>query len=168
MTSQTGKNRRTLGRTVAGVAVVSGLVLGGGPLTAHADPSAPSDPAAQTAAPRPKSADQILLLIADKYDNGEGGGQVSQLIHDVMALRRLGIRPSAANAAALQAGWEYLPNQTRLIAGLQQTLAYQRKVQAQMQNAQQVPGVGPGGTQATPWVPPTNDQNPLAPNYGYN
>jgi len=86
-------------------------------------------------APAKMSADQSLSTIHEEYSQGEGGGQISKLIDDAMNLRRLGFRPSNANAAALTDALEDRPNQTPLVEALKETLAYQRKLQAQAQQA---------------------------------
>ena len=80
-------------------------------------------------------------------------------------LRGLGFKPSKSNLDALQAGWDYLPNQSRLVDALKETVAHQRKMQALAQNqkspAQAGSGLGMGPTQP-PGVPP----NPGDPNGG--
>jgi len=39
----------------------------------------------------------VLAIIESEYDTGAGGGQVSNLIHEVMKLRAMGFYPSPAN-----------------------------------------------------------------------
>ncbi|MBO0680700.1 hypothetical protein JRC04_24810 [Mycolicibacterium sp. S2-37] len=113
----------------------------------------------------PASQADILDQIGAKYMAGEGGGQVSKFIEDSLRLRSMGARPSAANLAALQEGWDFLPNQSRLVEALQGTIAYQRKIMAQGQLT--APGTGPAN-KAPAWVPP-GDQNPfLGPEYDIN
>lgn len=114
MTLQTGKFRRTAMGAVASGALAVGLVFGVGSATVHAD---------------------VLDDIGVKYMQGAGGGQISNFVKESLTLRALGFRPSKANLADLQAGWDYLPNQTRLIDALKDTISYQRKLQAIQQNA---------------------------------
>lgn len=134
--------RRALTGAVAGTALTAGLLI-----------TAPTSQA------------DILDQIGEKYMSGAAGGQLSVFVEDSLRLRSFGARPSAANLAALQEGWEFLPNQSKLIAALQNTLAYQRKQMAQGQLT--APGTGPS-TKAPAWVPP-EDGNPfLGPEYNIN
>jgi hypothetical protein len=154
MTSQTGKNwRRPVTGTVASSALAVGLLMGVGASTALAEPA---DPTTQTDTPPTMTADQALAIIAADYDLGAGGGQLSNLIHDVLTLRAQGFMPSNANKKAIQKALDYRPNQTPLIKALQETLAYQLKLQAQTANA--VPatpgGITAGINQLPPGVPP--------------
>jgi hypothetical protein len=113
----------------------------------------------------PVSQADILDQIGEKYMAGEGGGQVSRFIEDSLRLRSMGARPSPANLAALQEGWDFLPNQSRLVSALQGTIAYQRKIMAQGQMT--APGSGPAN-KAPAWAPP-GDQNPfVGPEYDIN
>lgn len=91
------------------------------------------------------TADEALAIIANEYMQGDGGGQLSALIDDVMTLRAQGYRPSNANKLAIQNALDHRPNQTPLVAALKETLAYQRKLQAQaaMNTQQQGPVAGP-------------------------
>jgi hypothetical protein len=104
------------------------------------------------------TADEALMIIYNEYNMGEGGGQLSRLIDDVMNLRAQGFKASNANKLAIQDALDHRPNQAPLIEALKATLQYQRKLQAQQQMAaaqqqqqqqQQVPGanlpVAPGG-----------------------
>lgn len=144
-TSKNGSGwRRALTGAVASGALAAGMLIGA--------------PAAQA---------DIVDQIGLKYMQGAGGGQVSTLVQDVIRLRSQGFRPSKGNLDALQAGWDFLPNQAKLVAALQQTEAYQRKIQAQ--SAMTAPGTGPS-TRANPWVPtPNDDGNPfLGPEYNIN
>ena len=171
MTLQTGKNRLGWRRIVtgglAGSAVVAGVMAGFGAPTAMADPA---DPTTQTDTPPVMTADEALAIIARDYDMGAGGGQLSPLIHEVLKLRDQGFKPSNANKQAITKALDYRPNQAPLIKALQETLAYQRKLQAQMQNAnnpsqpgfnfgvgQPPPGMGPA---LPPGVPPDPGQSP--------
>jgi hypothetical protein len=157
MTSQTGKNRHCWRRIVtgglAGSAVVAGLLAGFAAPTALADPA---DPTTQTDTPPVMTADEALAIIARDYDLGDGGGQLSTLIHDVMTLRAQGFKPSNGNKEAITKALDYRPNQTPLIEALKETLAYQRKMQALQQNAvaPQGPGFTMGQTPLPPGVPP--------------
>ena len=116
MTSQTGKNRfgwrRAVTSAVASSALAVGLMMGVGSATAHAD---------------------VLDDIATDYYSGAGGGQVSNWIKESLHLRSMGFRPSKGNYQALQDALHYRPNEMPLIDALKETVAYQRKIQAQSQ-----------------------------------
>ena len=134
MTSQTGKNRHGWRRAVTGAAASSamavGLMVGFGSPAALADPE--TDPQAD-ASPTAQAPDDRRPPVADHradYDLGSGGGQLSNLIDDVMRLRAQGFLPSNANKDAIVKALEYRPNQGPLIEALQETRAYQRKMQA--------------------------------------
>jgi hypothetical protein len=133
MTLQTGKLRRAAAGAVASSAIAVGLLMGAAS-TAHAD---------------------ILDDIGAKYMQGAGGGQISNFVKESLTLRAMGFRPSKSNLDDLQAGWDYLPNQTRLVDALKNTIAYQRKLQAQMQNSNNPakPGYNFGIGQPPPGVP---------------
>jgi hypothetical protein len=108
---------------------MAAAVMGGlGAPTVWADPAA--DPSAQSDAPPVMTADEALAIIDRDYDIGAGGGQLSTLIHDVMKLRALGFKPSNTNKEAITKALDYRPNQAPLIQALQETLSYQRKMQA--------------------------------------
>ena len=77
------------------------------------------------------TADQALAIINNEYALGDGGGQLSTLIDDVMKLRAQGFKPSNANKLAIEDALEHRPNQTPLVEALKATLQYQRKLQAQ-------------------------------------
>ena len=160
MTSHTGK-RRALAISAVAAAVISAT---GAPL-ALADPASPITPGPPSTtpgappppdAPAPMTADQELAMIDKDYDTGAGGGQVSNLIHQVMQLRAKGFKPSNANRDAIAAALDQRPNEEPLIAALQATLVYQRKLAARQQNAkapqQGVLPVAPD--QLPPGVPP--------------
>ena len=104
-------------------------------------------------APKRVNSDQILMALHDQYSQGDGGGQMSILIDDVMKMRAQGFKPSNANALALQDAMDARPNQSPLVEALKSTLSFQRKLQAQQQmNAQQQgPVAGP-----VPVIPPVN------------
>jgi hypothetical protein len=138
MTLQTGNLRRAVTGAVASGAMAVGLLMGIGSATANAD---------------------VLDDVGVKYMQGAGGGQISNFVKEALTLRALGFRPSKSNLDELQGGWDYLPNQTRLIDALKNTVAYQRKMQAQQQNAQapQQGSLGVGQippNQLPPGVPP--------------
>lgn len=138
MTSGSGANswRRVLTGSVTGGALALGVLLGAVAPTAAADPAQPT-PAADapgSAAPAaPMTADEALAIIAKDYDTGEGGGQISTLIHDILKLRQQGYKPSNANREAITEALDKRPNQVPLINALKSTLSYQRKLQAQSQ-----------------------------------
>ncbi|MBU9765381.1 hypothetical protein FR943_16195 [Mycobacterium sp. TNTM28] len=129
-------------------ALVLGLLLGSPAATADpAEPSAQADaPGADAPAAPQMTADQALSVVASEYDTGEGGGQISQLIHDILKLRQQGYKPSNANREAITAALDKRPNQVPLIKALKNTLAYQRKLQARSSAAQvpQQSGLNPG------------------------
>lgn len=171
MTMHTGKNRydwrRVLIGGAASGAMAASLLTGFGVSTAFAEPGesctgeecAKTDPAGTTAqadAPPVMTADEALAIIARDYDLGEGGGQLSTLIHDVMTLRAQGFKPSNANKKAITEALDARPNQAPLIQALKETLSYQRKMQALQQNAVtgQQPGFNIGQTPLPPGVPP--------------
>lgn len=143
MTTQTRSRwRRNVRGAVVG-AVTAGLVAGFGSQVALADPTtAPATPTTSAAAsdsgvPQFKSADELLLFIDQEYDQGAGGGQLSNLIKSVMKLRAAGFKPSKANVAAIIQALNYRPNQKPLIDALSDTLAYQQKIKAQSDLLQQ-------------------------------
>ncbi|KDF01971.1 hypothetical protein Y900_024330 [Mycolicibacterium aromaticivorans JS19b1 = JCM 16368] len=144
MTTQTASRhwRRAVRGTAIG-ALAAGLLVGIGTQQALADPStAPANPTAPATAdangvPQFQSADQLLQFIDQNYDQGAGGGQLSNLIKSVMKLRAQGIKPSRTNIAEIQNALQYRPNQKPLIEALQNTLGYQQKIFAQMQLLQQ-------------------------------
>jgi hypothetical protein len=157
MTSQTSKNSRSWRRVVSSGAVVGTLaasvMIGVGVSTAVADPedsvtpctgadcSKNDDAAAAAEATPTMTADQALAIIASDYDTGAGGGQLSNLVHQVMKLRSQGFKPSNANRLAIEEALNHRPNQAPLIDALKATLAYQRKLQSQSQLS--VPSGGP-------------------------
>lgn len=140
MTTQTVSRhwRRAVRGTAIG-AVTAGLLIAVGTQQALADPTAaPATPSADSnGIPQFQSADQLLLFIDQEYDQGSGGGQLSNLIKQVMKLRAQGIKPSRTNIADIQNALQYRPNQKPLIEALQNTLGYQQKIFAQMQLLQQ-------------------------------
>jgi len=167
MTLQTGKNchdwRRVFIGGVASGAMAASLLTGFGVSTAFAEPGesctgadcAKTDPAGADAPPV-MTADEALAIIARDYDLGEGGGQLSTLIHDVLTLRAQGFKPSNANKQAITEALDHRPNQAPLIQALKETLAYQLKMQTLQQNAiaPQQGGFNIGQTPLPPGVPP--------------
>jgi hypothetical protein len=156
MTSQTGTNReiwrRVIIGAIAGGAVAASLITGFAAPTAVAQPAEPTttetptpeaegpkEPCTGEDCAKPEevtmTADEALSIIYSEYALGEGGGQLSQLIDDVMKLRAQGFRPSNANKLAIQDALEHRPNQTPLVEALKETLAYQRKLQARAQQS---------------------------------
>jgi hypothetical protein len=127
MTSQTGNVRRAVTGAVASSAMAMGLLLGIGSATASAD---------------------ILDDVGAKYMEGAGGGELSNYAQEALKLRAQGFKPSKSDLDAMQAGWAYLPNQSRLVDALKETIAYQHKMQALSQNTvnpNQPPGFNPFG-----------------------
>jgi hypothetical protein len=181
MTSQTGKARVDWRRAVIGGALAVGLMSGFGASTAFAQPApsctgddctrqaeaakaaaagcAPDDAKCSAAANAPKrvNADQVLMAIHQQYSQGDGGGQISVLVDDVMKLRQAGFRPSNANAEQLLVAMDKRPNQTPLVDALRATIAYQRKLQTQTAMASS--GQGGSGSQAPAWAPVPGDDN---------
>lgn len=167
--------RRVLVGALAGGALVAGLFGVGAPAS-FAQPDEPTttteadEPTAEADAPKrpctgddcgnteetaPKvNADQVLNTIYGEYSIGDGGGQVSKLIDDAMKLRAQGFRPSNANAVALKDALEYRPNQSPLVEALKETIAYQRKLQAQ---AAMSAASGPVAGPVPQYTPPTGD-----------
>lgn len=117
MRSHTGKRstwrRAVLGAVTSG-ALTLGLLMGVGTPTAHAD---------------------ILDDVYAEYATGAGGGQVSNLVRSSIKLRALGFRPTKSHLDEIENSLAYRPNQKRLVEALQDTIAYQRKRQAQAANA---------------------------------
>ncbi|EJZ10246.1 hypothetical protein H7I76_20045 [Mycolicibacterium vaccae] len=159
MTSQ-NTNRSPMHRVatgaLTGAALAFGLIIGVAP-TATAQPATPVQPSpaapgqpaqpgqpGQPGQPRMMTADQALAIVARDYDLGAGGGQLSKLIDQVMTLRARGFRASPANQQAIVAALDRRPDQKPLIEALKATLAYQRKVMAQSQGAQQQAPAAPG------------------------
>nr|CRL55706.1 hypothetical protein CPGR_03011 [Mycolicibacterium fortuitum subsp. fortuitum DSM 46621 = ATCC 6841 = JCM 6387] len=145
--SEANSRRRVVTGSVAAGALALGLLAGAGAPTAVADPAQPPPAADASAAPEapPMTADEALSIIARDYDTGEGGGQISTLIHDILKLRAQGYKPSNSNREAITKALDKRPNQVPLINALKSTLSYQRKLQAQS-NAQipQQGGINPG------------------------
>ena len=69
----------------------------------------------------------MLAIITTEYDTGAGGGQLSNLVHQVMKLRSQGFYPSKGNQQDIVAALDERPNQAPLIAALQNTLAFQNR-----------------------------------------
>ncbi|MCV7179011.1 hypothetical protein [Mycolicibacterium sphagni] len=129
--------RRAVRGTAIG-ALAAGVLVAVGTQPALADPTtAPATPDSGSGVPQFQTADQLLAFIDQNYDQGAGGGQLSNLIKSVMKLRAQGIKPSRANIAEIQNALQYRPNQKPLIDALQDTLSYQNRIFAQMQILQQ-------------------------------
>ena len=108
MATRTGSNS-TWRRAFTSGALATGLLLGTGVGTAHAD---------------------VLDDIYAQYDTGAGGGQVSNLIHSAIKLRSQGFVPSKGNVDDLEAAMAKRPNQVPLIEALNGTVAYMKRAQA--------------------------------------
>ncbi len=187
MTPQTSKNSYGWHRAVSGGAAVgtlaASLLIGLSVSTAFADPADPTTEAPTPAAEGPPTpctgeechknadqapatptmtADQALQIIDAEYDTGAGGGQISNMIHDILRLRSQGFKPSNANKLAIQEALDKRPNQEPLIEALKATLSYQRKLQAQQNNAVQAPAPVAGPVGPTPGPTP----GPAAPGVG--
>ncbi|GAC1407949.1 MAG: hypothetical protein NVS4B6_19240 [Mycobacterium sp.] len=137
MTLQTGNLRRAAQGVLASSAMAIGLLIGIGSATAHAD---------------------VRDDVGAKYMEGAGGGQISNYVKQALQLRALGFRPSKSNMDDLQKGWDYLPNQSRLVDALKETIAYQHRMQELQLNQvkpNQPPGYNPfGAGQAPPGMSP--------------
>jgi hypothetical protein len=147
MTSQNGW-RRVVG-AVAGGAIAGALVVG--TPTALAAPGDDGTTDTEAPAAPEMTGEQAIAIIAQEYATGAGGGQVSNLIHEVLVLQNLGFRPSNANKKALVAALDKRPNQAPLVEALKNTVAYQRKIQSQavaQQQQQANPGFAIGGAPA--------------------
>jgi hypothetical protein len=147
MTTQNG--RRRIAGVLAGGAIAGALLVGVGAPTAF---SAPADNnSTDTQAPPAMTGEQALAIIQQDYDTGSGGGQLSNLVHQVLILRNQGFKPSNANKEAIVAALDKRPNQEPLIAALKATISYQTKLQAQAAAQQQrgsQPGFAIGGSPA--------------------
>ena len=145
--------RRSAAAALVGAALVSGLGVAAPAWAQPADTQSDQQPT--------MTADQALAIVQRDYDLGAGGGQLSNLIHQVLAQRARGVKASPANRNAIVAALDKRPNQAPLIAALQETLIYQRKqiaragVQAPAQGAPPVaPPVSPNGAMGpAPWAP---------------
>jgi len=110
--------RRSAAAALVGAALVSGLGVAAPAWAQPADTQSDQQPTL--------TADQALAIVQRDYDLGAGGGQLSNLIHQVLALRARGVKASPANRNAIVAALDKRPNQAPLIAALQETLIYQR------------------------------------------
>jgi hypothetical protein len=137
MTSQNGR-RRLVGALAGGV--VAGVLFAGiGTPSAVAAPGDEDTTDTEAPAAPKMTGEQALAIIQQDYDLGAGGGQLSNLVHEVLTLRNLGFRPSKANQTAITEALEKRPNQAPLVEALKATVAYQRKLQSQAA-AQQAQG----------------------------
>ncbi len=130
MTSRTGRHtgtQRGAGRLaaslVAGGALAVGLMCAAPAAPVLAEPASPTptDSADATAADGASqmSADQALALIDKEYDTGAAGGQLSNLIHQVLKMRAQGYKASNANREAITAALDKRPNQQPLVEALE-------------------------------------------------
>lgn len=143
--------RRTATGFVAGGAIAAGLLIGAGTVPALAEPA--PDPASDTAAPEAPqmTPDQALVAISDKYDTGQGGGQVANLIHDVMTLRQQGFTPSRSNGEALIEALQFNgASQAKLVAALEATRSFQLKNKMRQQQAESQQGPSSIGINTLP------------------
>ena len=116
MTSQTRIHRHRSVKVAVVGAVTAGLLAGFG---SSATPTTAA--ASDSGVPQFKSADELLAFIDDQYDMGAGGGQLSNLIKQVMKYRAAGFKPSKANVAEIVQALNYRPNQKPLIDALNDT-----------------------------------------------
>ncbi|MGA5466404.1 hypothetical protein [Mycobacterium sp. NPDC050041] len=165
--------RRIVISGIASGALAAGLLTGVAAHTASAQPadgpkSCTGEDCKKAEAAPTMTADQALAIIHNEYALGDGGGQLSKLVDDVMTLRGRGFMPSNANKVAIQEALSHRPNQAPLVAALQQTLSYQRKLMAQNAAATQ-PGAGPTN-KAPAWAPPRgdDDRNQFTPGWDIN
>ena len=103
------------------VAVAGGAAVG----------AAAATDAAQDAATAAQG--DALALLAEQYVAGSGGGQLSNLLKTALKLRSMGFKPSKPYQDEIIAAMAKRPNQLPLINALKNTIAYQQKIQAQMQ-----------------------------------
>ena len=150
--------RRAVAGALAGAAVFGGLA-------SALAPAALAQPAGSTETPPAPmmTADQALAIIARDYDLGAGGGQLSKLIDQVLALRAKGVRPSPASRLAIVAALDKRPNQTPLIEALQATLVDQRQQisRAGISPAGGAPAVAVPGSPHAPMGPAWGPGNPM-------
>jgi hypothetical protein len=88
--------RRTVGVALAGTGLAVALALGA-PGMARAD---------------------VIDDLASEFTTAAGGGQVSNLVNQSLKLRAMGIKPTAAELAAIEDSLKYRPNQTPMINAL--------------------------------------------------
>lgn len=105
--------------------------------------------AAATAAAAANQPGDVLDQLAEEYAVGSGGGQLSNLLKTVLKMRSMGYRPSKQYLDEIKEAMTHRPNQLPLIGALKDTIAYQQKIQAQMQilqnaQAKSQPPVDPG------------------------
>lgn len=105
--------------------------------------------AAASAAAAASQPGDVLDQLAEEYAVGSGGGQLSNLLKTVLKMRSMGYRPSKAYLDEIKDAMAHRPNQLPLIGALKDTIAYQQKIQAQMQilqsaQAKNAPPVDPG------------------------
>lgn len=105
-------------------------VAGGAAAGAAASADAASAAAAATQG-------DVIDQLADEYAVGSGGGQLSNLLKTVIKLRSMGFKPSKQYLDEIKVAMSHRPNQLPLIGALKDTIAYQQKIQAQMQILQQ-------------------------------
>lgn len=107
----------------------------------------------------------VLDQLAEEYAVGSGGGQLSNLLKTSLKLRAMGFKPSKPYLDGLKAAMAHRPNQLPLIGALKDTIAYQQKIQAQMQILQSAQGKAGMGTGAGSAPGPSNPANvaPQAP-----
>ena len=103
------------------VAVAGGAAVG-----------AAASAAAATAAAAATQGD-VLDQLAEDYAVGSGGGQLSNLLKTALKLRSMGFKPSKPYLDEIKEAMTHRPNQLPLIGALKDTIAYQQKIQAQMQ-----------------------------------
>ncbi len=132
-------SRNWLGLGAVATAMVFGMAG-----TAHADPTVAPTPTPTAAAPATaaaaspaSAAGDVLDQLAEQYNVGAGGGQLSNLLRTSLKLRAMGFKPSKANLEAIQVAMTYRPNQNPLINALKDTIAYQAKIKGQMEILQQ-------------------------------
>jgi hypothetical protein len=170
MTSLTSSHRLIRPRSLVGVVAAGAVAVGmlTGPAVAFAQPDTGSGSTRTTEPAEPQAASanaDVLASVYEEYATGAGGGQVSNWIKEAMQLRAQGFRPNKSNIDAIENSLKYRPNQTPLIEALKETVAYQRKLQAQAQNAvapnQGGFAIGPQpGQTPVPGQPGYNDHGP--------
>lgn len=135
-TSTTTDWRRAVTGVVASGALAAGLMIGLGATPALAEPATDATTDTEAPAAPQMTADQVLAIIQSDYDTGAGGGQLANLIHDVLKLREQGFMPSNSNREAIVAALDKRPNQGPLVAALQATKTFQLRNKLRNQQAQ--------------------------------
>lgn len=115
--------------------------------------------AGATAAAAAQGQGDVLDQLAAEYAVGSGGGQLSNLLKTSLKMRSMGFKPSKPYLDEIREAMTHRPNQLPLIGALKDTIAYQQKIQAQMQILQSAQGKTGMGTGAGSAPGPSNPAN---------